>query len=96
MARVETARSGLLEQAKQLAGRTAAGEEPRVLTGPDGPLTPLEAPPTPPAPDGYQRRSPVQPLYGRADRDRRRAVRIGWAVALALAVVCVAAMLLLR
>ncbi len=92
-----TTRSGLVEQARQLAGRSVPVEDrPRTLSGPEGPLVPLAPPPTRPGPDGYLRQSPVQPLYARADRTRRLVRRVIVAVLVVLAAVCVGAILLTR
>ena len=53
-------------------------------------VVPTEPAPAPPAPDGYVRRSPVQPLYEAADYRRSLILKAVGFVALA-AVVCVAA-----
>ena len=89
-------KNSLVSQARQLAGRTVreAGRldaggmaaRPGSLSGPAGAVVPTPAPPVRPAPDGYVRRSPVQPLYRSSDYYRRLVLRaVGTAVLLAAA-----------
>ena len=78
--------TSLVNQASRWAGRTltqgeaqvrkAAGKRRRGYT-PSGETQPR---PTPPAPDGYIRRSPVQPLHVAADYRKQQLIRVGTAV----------------
>lgn len=81
--------TSLVNQASRWAGRTltqgeaqarkAAGKRRRGYT-PSGETQPQPPRPTPPAPDGYIRRSPVQPLHVAADYRKQQLIQVATAV----------------
>lgn len=94
--------ASLVNQASRWAGRTltqgevqvrkAAGKRRRSYT-PSGETQPQPPRPTPPAPDGYVRRSPVQPLHAAADYGKQQARRAA-ATVVVIAALCVGLYLL--
>lgn len=94
--------ASLVNQASRWAGRTltdgecqvrkAAGKRRSRYT-PSGETQPQPPRPTPPAPDGYVRRSPVQPLHVAADYRKQQARRAA-ALVVVIAALCVGIYLL--
>lgn len=96
--------ASLVNQASRWAGRTMTEGEARVRRTvgkrrpsytPSGETRPQTPRPTPPAADGYVRRSPVQPLHVAEDYRKQQVLRVV-AVLVVIAVICAGVYLLNR